>query len=217
MLGKLLLLGGSGVVALGVVGDLAARSYVEDKIAEKAEAAVGGGAHATADIDSFPFVLRLLTSGRAGDVSLHVEDVATDAVELARVDLDLEGVRLDRAELLTDRKARVTDIERGTITMGIHIDTVSKALGGLPISFRGGTVHARIAGKDVASGITVVPAGQIGIHLDGGPSASIRIPRTDLISCDADTLTFDEDELIVTCTVHEVPPALLRAAQQRLR
>lgn len=214
MLGKILLIGGAGVVALAAVGDVAAKNFTEDKIAEKAEAAVGGEAHATADIDSFPFVLRLLTSGSGGDISLHVEDVATSAVDLARVDLDLEGVRLDRVRLLSERKGEVTEIDRGTITVAIDADAVSKALGGIPVTIRGDTVEVRVLGRAVTATVTVASAGSIRVAVPRGPSATIGIPRTDLVSCEGQALSFEGDELRVSCTVTEVPPALLRAAQR---
>ena len=217
MLGKILLIGGASVVALGVVGDLAAKGYVEDKIAEKAEEAVGGKAHATAEIDSFPFVLRLLSSGSGGDVSLHVEDVATPTIDLARVHLDLEGVELDRAKLLSDRRAEVTKIDRGTVTVGIDADAVSKALGGLPVTIRGNTVEVRVAGRVVTADVTVASAGSIRVGVPRGPSATIGIPKTDLISCEGQALSFEDDELRVSCTITEVPPVLLRAVQQRVR
>jgi hypothetical protein len=217
VLGKILLIGGASVVALGVVGDLAAKGYVEDKIAEKVEEAVGGKAHATAEVDSFPFVLRLLSSGSGGDVSLHVENVATPTVDLARVHLDLEGVELDRAKLLSDRRAEVTEIDRGTVTVGIDADAVSKALGGLPVTIRGNTVEVRVAGRVVTADVTVASAGSIQVGVPRGPSATIGIPKTDLISCEGQALSFEDDELRVSCTITEVPPVLLRAVQQRVR
>ena len=216
MLGKALLVVGAGVVALGAVGDLAAKSYAEDKIAERAEAAAGGRASAGADIDSFPFVLRLLTSGKAGNISLHVEHVATSTLELARVDLDLEGVQLDRAKLLSDRRAEVTDIDRGTVTVGIDADAVSRALGGLPVTIRGDRVEVRVAGRAVVGDVAVAAGGAVRVGVPNGPSATIGIPRTDLISCEGRTLSFEDDEVRVSCTITEVPPAFLRAAQQRV-
>ncbi|HEX2040478.1 MAG TPA: LmeA family phospholipid-binding protein, partial [Acidimicrobiales bacterium] len=212
MIGKLLLIGGVGVVGLGAIGDVAARNVAETKIADRAEAAAGGRASASADIDSFPFVLRLLFGGSAGDVSVHVEDVATSSVDLASVDLDLEGVELDRDKLLSDRRAEVTDIERATIAARIDAEVVSRAFGGLDVSLRGGALRARVAGREVAADVSMVADGQLGIRFRGGPSASIRIPHTDLLACDADTFRIEDDAVVVSCSTSEVPPALLRAA-----
>lgn len=213
MLGKIVLIGGVGLVGLGAIGDVAARNVAESKIAERAEAAAGGQASASADIESFPFVLRLLFGGKAGDISVHVEDVATSAVQLARVDLDLEGVELDRGKLLSDRKAEITDIELARIAVHIDAAAVSKALGGLQVSFRGGALHASVGGRDVSAAVSVQAQGRLGIRFPGGPSATIPIPRTDLVACEADKVDVEDDELVVSCSTTEVPPALLRAAQ----
>ena len=212
MLGKIVLIGGVGLVGLGAIGDVAARNMAETKIAERAEAAAGGQASASADIESFPFVLRLLLGGKAGDISVHVEDVAAPAVKLARVDLDLEGVELDRGKLLSDRKAEVTDVERARITVHIDADAISKAFGGLQVSVRDGALHASVGGRDVSAAVSVAK-GRLGIRFPGGPSATIAVPHTDLVACDADAFDFEGDELVVSCSTTEVPPALLRAAQ----
>lgn len=215
MLGKVVLIGGVGLVALGAIGDVAARGVAEAKIAERAEAAAGGQASASADIDSFPFVLQLLFGGKAGDISVHVEDVVAPAVRFARVDLDLEGVELDRGKLLSDRKAEVTDVERARITVRIDAAAISKAFGGLQVSFRDGALRASVGGRDLSAAVSMQGEGRLGIRFPGGPSATIAVPHTDLIACDADAFDVDDDELVVSCSTTEVPPALLRAAQAR--
>lgn len=212
MLGKIVLIGGVGLVALAAIGDVAARSLAEDRIAARAESAAGGQASASADIESFPFVLRLLLGGKAGDISVHVEDVVAPGLNLARVDLDLEGVELDRDILLSKRKARITDVALARVTAHIDAATVSKAFGGLQVSFRDGAVHASIGGRDVAAAVSV-QKGRLAVRFPGGPSATIPIPHTDLLACDADAFELEDDELVVSCSTTEVPPALLRAAQ----
>jgi hypothetical protein len=214
VLGKILLIGGAGIVGLGAVADIAVRGMAESRIADRAEEAAGGQARARADIDSFPFVLRLLAGGKVGDVTLHVDDVATPSVRLASVDLELEGVKVDRAKLLSDRTAEVTDVELARITVHIDSAVVERALGGLQVSFRGGTVQASIGGRTVSAAVAVAPKGQLGITFPGGPSASIPLPRTDLVACEGGTFRFEADELLVECSTTEVPPALLRAAQR---
>jgi hypothetical protein len=214
LIGKVLLIGGAGVAALGAIGDVAVRNVAETKIAERAEAAAGGRASATAEIDSFPFVPRLLFGGQAGDVSVHVEDVATPTVDLVRVDLDLQGVKLDRNQLLSERRAEVTEVDRATITARIDVGAVSKALGGLEVTVRDGALHARFGGREVSANLSVA-RGQLAIRFPGGLSGSIRIPHTDLLACDADVVRVVDEALVVSCSTSEVPPALLRAAQAR--
>jgi hypothetical protein len=214
LIGKILLIGAGGIVGLAAVGDVAVRNMAEEKIAERAEATAGGQASASADIKSFPFVPRLLFGGKAGDISLHVEEVATPTVDFARVDLDLEKVKLDRAKLLSERKAEVTEIDRARITVHIDAGVLTEAFGGLQVSFRDGALHASVGGRDLSANVSVAE-GQLAVRFPGGPSASIRIPRTDLIACGAETFRVEGEELVVSCQTSEIPPALLRAAQAR--
>lgn len=217
MLGKLVLVAGAGVVALGGALDVAVKNTAEEKIAEQVEAAAGGRAEATADIDSFPFLLRLLVSGSAGDISLHVEDVATSAVELSTVDLDLEGVRLDRSRLLSDRKAELVEIDRGTLAVGIDAAAISTVLRGLPVTIADGRVVVQVAGRAQVADLTLGANGSLRIGVPGGPAATIAVPQSDLVSCQASALRVEDDEVRLSCTLTEVPPALLRAAQRAAR
>ncbi len=159
--------------------------------------------------------MRLLFAGTAGDVSVRVDDLTAAGLDFASVELDLEGVDLNRAKLLSDRKAEVTDIDLARITMRIDAGVVSKAFGGLQTSFRDGAVHASVGGRDVAASVSVAARGRLAIRFPGGPSATIAIPRSDLLACEADAVELEEDELVVSCSTTEVPPALLRVAQSR--
>lgn len=214
MIKKLLIVSLVAVVGLYGVVDVSAKGLAERKIAEKVEASVGGRAEATADIDSLPFVLRLLLSGAAGDISLHVTDVATSALDFATVDVKLRGVKLDRGKLLGSRKAEVTEIESGTVTLGIDAAAVTKALRGLPVTITGGRVEVRVAGQVRVAEVTLAAGGALRIGVPQGPSVSIPVPQTPLGSCQANALKVEGDEIRLSCTITEVPPALLRAAQQ---
>lgn len=217
MIGKLLLVGAGGVVAIGGAVDVWAKGMAADKIAERAEAAAGGQAEASADIDSVPFLLKLLTSGDAGDISVTVEDVTTAQVDLARVTLDLRGVRLDKGRLLSDRKAEVTDIGSGTLTVRFDANAVTKALGGrVPITVQDGRVQATVAGRTITAEVRMATPRAVLVSVAGVGEATIPVPQTSLVSCPSGDVAVDGDEIRVSCTLEEVPPALLRAAQGAL-
>ena len=214
MIKKLLILSIVAVLALYGVVDMAAKGMAEDKIAERAEASVGGRATATADVDSFPFVLKLLGSGSAGDISLHVTDVATATLSFASVDVQLSGVVLDKGKLLGQRKAVVTDIDSGTLTLGIDAAQVSKALRNAPVTITGGRVEVQVAGQARAADVTLGAGGSIRVSVPSGPSVNIAVPRTALGQCEASALRVDDDRIELSCTFDEVPPALLAVAQR---
>jgi hypothetical protein len=214
LLKKLLLLAVVAVVAAYGVLDVAARRLAEGKIAERAEAAVGGRASATANVDSFPFVLRLLTSGSAGDISLRVTEVGTSVVDFAFVEAELRSVELDRGKLLGERKAEVTAIDSGTLTLGIDAAAVGKALRGLPVTITGGRVEVRVAGAVRVAEVSLAAGGALRIGVPQGPSVTIPVPRTPLGTCQPSALKVEGGVVELSCTLREVPPALLRAVQQ---
>lgn len=194
--------------------EVAAKRLAEQKLAERAEASAGGQAEATADVDSFPFVFKLLSSGSAGDISLRVTDVVTPRLVFSSVDLDLRGVKLDKSKLISDRRTEVTDIDSGTLTIRIAADAVSKALNGLPVTIRDGRVEVQVAGQVRAADVTLGAGGSLRIGVPRGPSVNVQVPRTALGSCDATALTVDNDMIRLSCTMTEIPPALLAAAQR---
>lgn len=214
MLKKLLVLFLLLIVGAYGVLEVAAKRLAEQKLAERAEAAAGGQAEATADVDSFPFVFKLLSSGSAGDISLHVTDVVTSQVVFSSVDVDLRGVTLDRGKLISDRRTEVTDIDSGTLTIRIDAAAVSKALRGLPVTIRDGRVEVQVAGQARAAAVTLAARGSLRIGVPQGPSVSVPIPRTALGSCDAGALTVDDDMIRLSCTMTEIPPALLAVSQR---
>lgn len=214
MIKKLLILSTVAVVALYGVVDMAAKGLAEDKIAERVESAVGGRATATANVDSFPFLLRLLVNGDAGDISMRITDVAHPALSFAAAELSLQGVTLDRGKLLGQRKAEVTDIESGTLTLEVAAAEVSKALRNLPVTISGGRVEVQVAGRARAADVSLGAGGAIRVAVPQGPSVDIEVPGTALGPCEATALRVDDDRLVLSCTLTEVPPALLAAAQR---
>ncbi|HVF74843.1 MAG TPA: LmeA family phospholipid-binding protein [Acidimicrobiales bacterium] len=214
MLKKLLLFFLLLIVGAYGVLDVAAKRMAEQKLAERAEASAGGQAEATADVDSFPFVLKLLARGSAGDISIHVTDVTASQLEFTSVDLDLRGVKLDKGKLLADRRPEVTDIDTGTLTIRIAAAAISKALRGLPVTISDGRVEVEVAGQVRTADVTLAAGGALRIGVPRGPSVTVQVPRTALGSCDATALNVDNDMIRLSCTMTEIPPALLAAAQR---
>jgi hypothetical protein len=52
------------------------------------------------------------------------------------------------------------------------------------------------------------------LQVQGLPAFNVPIPQTRLVSCPVDKVVVDDGELRASCTVEEIPPALLRAASQ---
>lgn len=93
------------VAVLAVGADLFSRQQAEDQLGQRVRAEVGGSGPVQAEIDSFPFLGRLLAAGHVSRMEVAAADVRVDRLKLASIRVDLRDVRLDRDQLLAERKA----------------------------------------------------------------------------------------------------------------
>ncbi|HUR79086.1 MAG TPA: DUF2993 domain-containing protein [Acidimicrobiales bacterium] len=194
-----------GVVAtLAVLGDVAARGFVESAVNARAEREAPPDSNVSATIDGFPFLPKLILGSEVSHVGVHLENIAAqDVLVFGEVEIDLDGVRFDRSRLINDRKARITAIDHGTVTATITEDALSKALRGAPVSISQGAI--------TVAGISVVPTIKDG-RLSIGAFA---IPATEYLPC-ASTVEVNEGRMEVSCEIDDVPPMLLDAVQDAI-
>ena len=210
---KLIFLG--ALAAAGLAVDVGAKSYAQSELEARARAE--GAASASADIDSFPFVGKLLLAGQAGDITFSLRDVTTERVTFSTVVLALSDVKLDKGKLF-DRKVEITDIDKGTITVGFSAAELGKRLGGLPVTIDDGRVSVTVAGQVVAATPSVTAEGSIRLTaaagVPGAPTFNVPIPQTRLVNCRVSRVKVEDGVLEASCDINEIPPALLRAAQR---
>jgi hypothetical protein len=200
------------LVLLGVA-DISARSFAASKLEDRAQQEAPPGSTVSASIGGFPFIPRLLLSGKVSHVGVHVEDVNATVITFSTVDLDLDGVKLDRDRLISDRKARVVGIERGTVSAVLTQQALSDALH-VPITIAGGEVSVTILGKSIPVTPTVNANGRLSLTGTGlGQALSLTIPKTDYVPCIGD-VTVLAARIRLSCEIHDVPPALLDATQR---
>lgn len=201
------------VLAGGLVGaDFAAKSYAEGRVADRIESGLRGQVQAEADIDSFPFLGRLLLASSAGDVHARVTGVtAGPRLRFSVVRVALREVQVDR-DLLFQKQVSITDIDSGTAVLEVGAEELSTALD-VPVEMRGGVVEATVGGRPVRARVSI-EAGSLRLAVDPLPALSVPVPRTALAPCDGDAEVVG-DRLRITCTFEEVPPALVRAARTR--
>jgi hypothetical protein len=201
------------VVLVGGLGlDVAAKKYAEGQLASKAESRAGGQASASARISSFPFVGRALVSGEVSEVDLRMSRVVAEGVTMASLDIDLHGMRIDRNKLLSSRKVEVTAISVGTVTAAFDAAGLSQ-LAHVPVDIVDGAVQVHVAGRVVSATPSIDAAGTLSLQLGALPAVRARLPRSGLAPCAASSSRVKGGRLEVSCTIHDVPPALLRAAQ----
>ena len=179
------------VLALGVVVDIGAKALSESQI-ETTARREAPEASADAAIPVFPFLPPLLLAGKVDEVSVRLRQVPAGPVVFERLDFDLHGVEISRRALLRERRVELVAIDRGTVTAIVPLPAVARAL---PIS----GLTARVVGRSIV------------LRGPGGMSASIPLPGVELIPCEG-TATVQAGRVRVTCTLEDIPPALIEAA-----
>lgn len=205
-----------------IMGDQAAKSWAETKLAERAAAYYPPGVGSSASISSFPFLGRLLFLGSIPRIDINLDDLQVVPVVIRQLSLRVSDVKLDRGDLFAG-KVHLEDIGRGTIVATVDGPSLARAVG-LDVRFAPGevTVRQRIQGVNVvAKGtvavkgnlVTVTPTSVEGLAVPLSRFAiSYRIPGIELLPCQADVEVV-KDGLVLACEVTDIPPALVQAAQ----
>ncbi|HUQ62368.1 MAG TPA: DUF2993 domain-containing protein [Acidimicrobiales bacterium] len=202
------------IVGMLVVADFAARAAVEDQLQANLRKDVPSATSASVEIDSFPFLARLLVSGELSELHASATDVDAGPLSLARVTVDLQDVHIDRDALLRQRRVELTGIGKGTATAEITQEELSDALN-VPVQLSNGKIGVR-AGPLQASAKVSVQDNVIRVNAGPVSLPAIRIPKAPLLPCVANAEILD-GRIRVSCTLDEVPPELLRLATTNRR
>ncbi len=195
------------LAVLAVVADVGARRVAEGKIEDRVRSETRGVASADARIRSFPFLGRLLVAGSVPRVQVHLTKVLSGPLELATVDIDLRGVRLDRDKVLTG-EAQLEDIDHGTITVELDADVIGEALN-LPVSIEGDTVSVQVRGVSVPARIEVGRNGSLMVGIRGLRTFTVPVVRTPrLMPCEASSAAVAGGRVRLSCEITDVPPGL---------
>ena len=197
--------------ALGVGADVGAKQWAEGQIESRARAEVPADVSVAAQIHAFPFLPALFLNGKVAEAEAHFKNIKAGVLTFSDVVVDLHGIRVNRHELLNNRRVQVESISEGTVTAEITAAALTSALRGVPVVIANGEVKVTIAGASVVARVAVSGnALQLGVPGVG----SIAIPKTRLVPCVAD-VTVLAGRIRLSCTIHDVPPALLGAANAR--
>lgn len=194
------------MLALLVVGDLSARRLAENRLEDRARSEAGQPGSVDARIRSFPFLARLLFSSSVAEVEVHLLDVGSGPIDLAAVDVDLRGVRLDRDRMLSG-EAELEDIDRGTVTVELDAAAIQGVVN-LPVSISGDRITVRYRGVSVSARAEAGRDGALVLRAGRLPPLTVPMTRSRLVSCVAASATIVNNRVRLACDITEVPPGL---------
>lgn len=211
---KRLVVVGVVLAVLAVVADFAAKAYAEDRIEAAAERRGGVSTSADAAVHSFPFLPKLLTSGSAGRVDVHITGFVAGRLPIAAIDIELEDVRVDESKLLGGDGVEVTAISEARVAVELTGPDLASATR-VPVTIRQGEVRISAAGRSVTVAPTITAAGSLRLGAAGVTPAALGLEASGLTACSSTDVAVQGDRLRITCTTDEIPPFLLRSAQRR--
>ncbi|MGH9278719.1 MAG: LmeA family phospholipid-binding protein [Acidimicrobiales bacterium] len=193
------------IVGLLVSSDLVARTVAERRLAARVATAVPAADATSAHIHSFPFLARLLSSGHVSNVDVRVRGVEVRGLRFDSITVDLEGVQIDRTELVGNGRVVVEKVTRGTVHAIVTEAAISQ-LTGVPVHLEAGRASVTVFGREVGVDLAVRDA-----RLVIGAAAGISLPGFDLVApllpCipDAEILA---GRVVLSCEFTDVPVEL---------
>lgn len=199
------------VVVVILVGlDMAGRVIAQDDLAGRAQATTGAQ-RASASISCFPFLWDLLVAGDVSGVRVRLAGVPVGALEVQELDVDLQGVRLDRAALAGHRQVRVRSIDAATAVVTVSAAGLSAAAG-VPVALPGqGQVLVEVAGRMLPASLVVEPDDVLVIHVAGRTVLRADLATSPVVPDCAMAVHIGAGSLDVSCHVSPVPARVVQA------
>jgi hypothetical protein len=200
------------IVGALVAVDLVAKNVAEGELAERVRMEVPEVDASSARIRSFPFLARLLTSGRVSQVEAEANGVTVRGLRFAAIEVTLEGATFDRDLLVRDRRVVLERIDRGTVRAEVGEGDLSHALG-VPIRLRDGRASVTVSGREYSAQLEVRQNRLVvaGVNLD--------LPEIDLLAplmpCVGDAQV-QTGRIVLSCEFTEVPQEFLDRAQAQI-
>ena len=197
------------LAGLLLAADTIARRLAEEELAARLKAAVPSAGTTSAELRSFPFLPRLLASGRVSEVDAAVGDVTVEGLRFASIAVGLHGVQVDRDQLVRDRRVVLEKIDQGRVEARVTQEALTEALG-VPVTLGRGRASVTIAGQTLGADLAV-ENGRLVVGVAGFSLPAIRVTAP-LLPCVANA-RIDPGVVLLTCDFTEIPAELRPAAQ----
>jgi len=209
---QVLLLVVAVVAVAGLGADVVLKGRAEDELASRVEARVPGTSGVSAKISSFPFVGRLLVSGRVSRVVVAAQHTAVASLSLEDIRIQVEDVEMDSGAARQGR-AVVRSIGRGSVRADLREDQVNARLPrGYQVRFQDN--KATVTGPvPVPPQLVATPEGSLQLRVANRSLFDLPLPKTQLLPC-SPKVAFVGGAVRLSCTFDKVPPLLLDAAKK---
>ena len=177
---------------MGLAVELVVPLLVEQRIEEDVREQTRGAIGIDADLESFPFITRLLLTGRVARLEVGLAQVVRRRLTFSTLAFDIEDIQLDRSAL-SRRDLEVRGIGRATVTATLDEEALSEA--GAYVDLGAADVAPQVRGRALVVGT-------------GAAARSLPLP-TDLFPCEP-AARLQEEAIVLSCVVDEVPSLLLR-------
>jgi hypothetical protein len=211
--------GGAGLILLAVLAglllaaDVIAKRAAADELADRLRTEVPEAGSTSAAIHSFPFVPRLLTSGRVAEVDAGVRDLTVEGLRFASIAVKLHGVELDKSRLLDQRRVVLQRIDRGEVRAEVTQEAITDLVG-IPVSLEQGRASVQFGGRQIGADLAV-REGRLILGASGVSLPALPLPTVPLLPCVANA-EIAPGRVLLTCQFTEVPQELLVEAQTEL-
>lgn len=201
------------VVLAGLsAADILLRHKAETELTKIVERQAPGSTGVHARISSFPFVGRVLASGRVSQVEVKIAHTGSSVagrtvVPLSGLDVVVHDVDLDTSQGIRARP-RIKSIGRGDAHATITEADLKGALPSL-VPAVALTPILQVAGLLSGRGeLTVTQRGDLSLHLPGFPAFGIPLPIGSILPCPPQ-VAINNGIVSVTCTFTDVPQVLV--------
>jgi hypothetical protein len=197
------------ILVVGLVGlDFVARAWVESQVANATHRRISGVASVDVSIDSFPFLGRLAAAGQISHITMRLDEVAGQPVDVRTLRVDVHDLELSRSVLLGKAHVQLTGVRLVRLTAVITQDALRK-LTRADIQISDGRIAITGGGHTVTAEVSVVN-GRLRFKVDPLPAFTVPLPTTELLPCHVQ-VTARDGELDLTCTTTKLPPIVVRA------
>ncbi len=202
------------LAALVVAADIAARIFVQDRLAGYVRASTGARS-ASARIESFPFLLHVVGSGTVERVDVTARGVPAGALRIDKVEVIARHVRIDRHDLVRDRRVVVGSIANADVTVWVTAAELT-AVTGQAVSFSGSNaLRVKVDGVSLPLAVGIDNGHVLTLEAAGTRLASIDLATSGVIPTCHMLVESWAGELRMSCHVAPVPEKVIAALSAR--